>query len=279
MKRLMVTGANGMTGSEVSERAAGFGWTVLPYSHAKLDITRVEDVTSAVQACRPDIIANCAGYTAVDRAESEPALAAAVNAEGARNIARAAAVAGVPIIHVSTDYVFAGDARAPYAPDSITAPSGIYGRTKLEGEAAVREATRSHMIIRTSWVFSHRGHNFVKTIMRLAAERDELRVVNDQFGRPTSAADLAQALLVAAGALAHDPAYEGTYHFANAGETTWFDFAKGILEELRAKGENLSTKLVPISTSEYPTAARRPRYSVLDTSSFTERFGVVPRPW
>lgn len=279
MKRLMVAGAGGMTGSEVTERAAGFGWTVLPYSHAKLDISRRDDVASAVQACRPDIIANCAAYTAVDRAESEPALAAAVNAEGARNLARAAAAAGVPIIHVSTDYVFAGDARAPYAPDAITGPLGVYGRTKLEGEAAVREETPSHLIIRTSWVFSHRGHNFVKTIMRLAVERNELRVVNDQLGRPTSAADLAQALLVAAGALVNDPGYEGTYHFANAGETTWFDFAKGILDELRSKVEHLSTKLVPIDTSEYPTAAKRPRYSVLDTSGFTERFGVVPRPW
>src|SRR6266545_5254386 len=128
MNRLMIAGANGMTGSEVSERAAGFGWTVLPYSHGKLDITRVKDVASAVQECRPDIIANCAGYTGVDRAELEPALAAAVNADGARNLARAAAAAGVPIIHVSTDYVFAGDARAPYAPDAITGPLGIYGR-------------------------------------------------------------------------------------------------------------------------------------------------------
>lgn len=279
MKRLMVTGAGGMTGSEVSERAAGFGWTVLPYSRSKLDVTRADDVASAVQDCRPDVIANCAGYTAVDRAESEPALASLVNVDGARNLARSAARIGVPIIHISSDYVFAGDAQSPYAPDAATGPLGIYGRTKLDGEAAVREETRSHMIIRTSWVFSHRGDNFVRTIMRLAAEREELRVVNDQLGRPTSSADLAQALLVAAGALAHDPAYEGTYHFANAGETTWFEFAQRILEELRAKGENPSTKLVPISTSEYPTAAKRPRYSVLDTSSFTERFGVVPRPW
>ena len=275
----MVTGAGGMTGGEVSERAPRAGWTVFPHSRAELDISDSAAVEAAVRACAPDAIINCAAYTAVDRAESEPEVAAAVNDDGARNVARAAAAAGVPIIHVSTDYVFGGDARVPYAPDAPTAPLGVYGRTKLAGESAVRELVPRHVIIRTSWVFSHRGGNFVRTILRLAAERDELRVVNDQTGRPTSAADLADALLVVADSIAEHAAGGGTYHFANSGETSWFEFAEAILEEMATRGESALPRLVAISTSDYPTAARRPAYSVLDTRSFTERFGVVPRPW
>jgi dTDP-4-dehydrorhamnose reductase len=275
----MIAGAMGMTGTEMSDRAPRFDWTVSPFSHDKLDITDAAAVESAVRSSRPNMIVNCAAYTAVDQAESEPMAAAAVNREGARNLARAARGAGVPMIHISTDYVFAGEGQRPYKPKDDTDPLGVYGRTKLAGETAVREETPGHIIVRTSWVFSHRGHNFVKTIVRLAAERDELRVVRDQFGRPTSSADLAEALLVAADALAKNRDCAGTYHFANAGETSWFEFASAIIDELRARGENRLPRLVPIETSEYPTAAKRPAYSVLDTTSFTARFGVVPRPW
>jgi dTDP-4-dehydrorhamnose reductase len=278
MRRLMVTGAGGMTGSEVSERAPRAGWAVFPHSRAELDITDTAAVDAAVRACRPDAIVNCAAYTAVDHAESEPELASAVNIDGTRNIARAAGAAGVPVLHISTDYVFGGDARVPYAPDAPTAPLGVYGETKLGAEHAVREHAPRHVIIRTSWVFSHRGANFVRTILRLAAEREELRVVNDQIGRPTSAADLADALLAVADSVAEHPAIQGTYHFANAGETSWFGFATGILEELATRGEPVP-RLAPIGTRDYPTAARRPLYSVLDTGSFSERFRVVPRPW
>lgn len=275
----MLTGAGGMTGGEVSARAPRAGWIVFPHSRAELDIRDAAAVESAVRACRPNAIINCAAYTAVDRAESEPELAAAVNEHGARNIAREAAAAGVPIIHVSTDYVFGGDARVPYATNAPTAPHSVYGKTKLAGENAVREHAPRNVIIRTSWVFNHRGMNFVKTILRLAAERDELRVVNDQVGRPTSAADLADALLVVADSVAEQPAVGGTYHFANEGETSWFEFARVILEELSTRGESALPRLVAIRTSDYPTPARRPMYSVLDTRSFTERFGIVPRPW
>lgn len=274
----MVTGAGGMTGGEVSERGPRSDWAVFPQSRAEMDITNAAAVEAAVRACRPDAIINCAAYTAVDRAESEPELAGAVNIDGTRNIARAAAAAGVPVIHISTDYVFGGDGRVPYAPDAPTAPLGVYGETKLAGEHAIREHAPRHVIIRTSWVFSHRGANFVKTILRLAADRDELRVVSDQIGRPTSAADLADAVLVVADLVAEHAAVQGTYHFANAGQTSWFDFAKAILEELATRGEPVP-RLRAIGTSDYPTAARRPLYSVLDTGSFSDRFGVVPRPW
>jgi dTDP-4-dehydrorhamnose reductase len=228
---------------------------------------------------RPDVVVNAAGYTAVDRAESEPDVAMAVNSDGARNVARAAASAGVPVIHISTDYVFNGRGSSPYEPDAKTDPVSVYGKSKLAGESAVREENPSHVIVRTSWVFSHRGANFVRTMLRLGAERDELRVVDDQVGRPTSSTDLASALLVVARAVAENPAIAGVYHFANAGETSWFGFAQGIFEQARALGERHTPRVVPISTSEFPTAATRPAYSVLDTTSFTERFGVEPRSW
>lgn len=279
MKRLLVTGAGGMVGSEVSERAPRAGWAVFAHSRAMLDVTNATAVESAVRADRPDVIINCAAYTAVDRAESEAAQAAAVNATGARNVAAAAAAAGVPIVHVSTDYVFGDDGRVPYTPDAPTSPLGVYGVTKLAGETAVREEAPHHAIIRTSWIFSHRGQNFVRTMMRLAAERDELRVVDDQVGRPTSAADLGDALLVVADAVTSDRKAGGTYHFANAGETSWFEFAAAILDELAKRGEGRIPRLVPIRTSEYPTPAQRPAYSTLDTKTFEARFGVVPRSW
>jgi dTDP-4-dehydrorhamnose reductase len=279
MKRVLVTGAGGMTGTEVSERAALAGWNVVAMSHADFDITDRAAVDVAFREAHPDVVINCAAYTAVDRAESEPDAAAAVNTDGARNVARAVAAIQAPIIHISTDYVFGGDGREPYLPDAPTGPAGIYGKTKLDGEIAIREETPYHAIVRTSWVFSHRGSNFVKTMLRLSAERDELRVVNDQVGRPTSSADLAEALLATAEGLLENEARSGTYHFANAGETSWFGFAQAIFEEGGAKHGARSPRLVPISTAEFLTPARRPAYSVLDTSSFIATFGVVPRPW
>jgi dTDP-4-dehydrorhamnose reductase len=279
MKRLLVTGAGGMTGSEVSEQANASGWKVRPLTRDDLDITDATAVDDAVTEFHPHVVVNCAAYTAVDKAESEPELAEAVNAGGARNVARAAAKADAPIIHISTDYVFDGRARDPYQVDSSTAPIGVYGRTKLAGETAVIEENPAPAIVRTSWVFSHRGGNFVRTMLRLGAEKQELRVVNDQVGRPTSAADLGAALIKVADALFDNRNFYGLYHFANEGEATWFDFAQAIFEEARAHGSSLSPQIVPIPTSEFPTPAKRPAYSVLDTSSFTDRFKLSPRPW
>jgi dTDP-4-dehydrorhamnose reductase len=278
MKRLMVTGASGMTGSEVSERAKLLGWNVGALSRSELDITDPGSVNAAARQFGPDIVINCAAYTAVDRAESEPQIAAAVNADGARNVAGAAASLRIPVIHLSTDYVFSGDARVPYPPDARTDPLSVYGETKLAGELAVRDETADHVIVRTSWVFSHRGSNFVRSVIRMAAERDELRIVDDQTGRPTSAADLADALLVVAETMLENRA-KGTFHFANADETSWFGLAQAIFAQVGGRPGSRVPRLVPIPTSEFPTAARRPAYSVLDTTSFTQQFAVVPRSW
>jgi dTDP-4-dehydrorhamnose reductase len=279
MKRLLVTGAGGMTGAEVSEQANAFGWKVRPLTRENLDITDASAVDDAVAEFHPHVVVNCAAYTAVDRAESEPAIAEAVNSGGARNLARAAARVEAPIIHVSTDYVFDGQSREPYDIDSPTAPIGVYGRTKLGGEQAVLEENPASAIVRTSWVFSHRGANFVRTMLRLGSERDEVKVVNDQIGRPTSAFDLGGALIQVANTLYENKNAAGIYHFANEGEATWFDFAEAIFEEARSRGSAKTPRVVPIPTTEFPTPAKRPAYSVLDTTSFTNRFKVTPRPW
>jgi dTDP-4-dehydrorhamnose reductase len=278
MKRMLVAGSSGMTGTEVSFRARA-GWEVHAFPRGELDITNAASVDDLTRKIRPDIVINCAAYTAVDRAESEPEVVRSVNEDGARNLARAAKAAGASLIHISTDYVFSGDAHDPYQPDSPTGPVCVYGRTKLAGEIAVREEWADHVIVRTSWVFSHRGSNFVRTMLKLGSVRDELRIVDDQVGRPTCSADLADALLRVADALVKDRSVAGTYHFANEGETTWYRLATAVFEESSAGNNGRVPKLVPIRTSDFPTAARRPQYSVLDTSSFTRKFGFTPRPW
>lgn len=274
MIRLLVTGAGGMTGWELARRAPEAGFHCTAFGRRELDVSDGAAVRDAVQSAQPDVILNAAAYTAVDRAESDREVAMRVNGEAPGHLARAAVEAGAAIVQISTDYVFDGTASAPYAPDHPANPVSAYGESKLAGENAIREVSERHAIIRTSWVFSGRGRNFVRT-MYAKNPGDELRVVNDQVGRPTSAGDLADALLVVAKSMHDDRSLHGTWHFANAGVTTWYDFARAIFD-VRG-GEAPAVR--PVSTAEYPTAARRPAYSVLDTQSFEETFGVVPRHW
>jgi dTDP-4-dehydrorhamnose reductase len=264
-----------MTGSALATRAKAQGDSSLALTRSELDIADDAAVSRCVREFRPDVVINAAAYTAVDRAESERDRAAQVNTAGAGNLARAAREASAAIVHVSTDYVFDGEASTPYKPDEPTNPRSVYGQTKLSGELEVRAANENHCIVRTSWVFSENGTNFVQTMLRLGRERSQLRVVNDQIGRPTYAGDLADALLTVADRLYRSLVSRGTYHFANSGATTWFDFACSIFDMI----SNTPPTVLPISSGKYPTAAPRPRYSVLDTSSFTEEFGIDPRPW
>jgi dTDP-4-dehydrorhamnose reductase len=273
--KLMVTGASGMTGSEIVKQARLQGHACAFYSHLELDITDASAVRAAVSREKPHVVLNAAAYTAVDAAENEPETAQKVNADGAENLAAAARDNDAAIIHISTDYVFDGTARKPYAPDDPTCPINVYGHSKLDGETAVRQSCDRHVIVRTSWVYSDTGRNFVRTMLRLATERDELKVVNDQHGSPTSAPDLAGALLVAAKRVAADDAVRGTYHFCNAGITTWHDFAMAIFE-LRGGAR---PHITAIPAADFPTPAKRPAYSALDTTTFTARFGMTPRPW
>ncbi|HMS94333.1 MAG TPA: dTDP-4-dehydrorhamnose reductase [Tabrizicola sp.] len=226
---------------------------------------------AAIAASRADAIINAAAWTAVDKAETEEAAATLVNGEAPAAMARAAFAKGVPFLHVSTDYVFDGTGDQPFAPDHPTGPLGAYGRSKLRGEQGVRATGGRHLILRTSWVVSAHGANFVKTMLRLGAERESLRVVADQIGGPTPAADIAAALLAAAGAMAKG-AQGGTHHFSGAPDTSWADFARAIMAEAR-----LACRIEDIPSSEYPTPARRPLNSRLDCKALEEAF-AIPRP-
>lgn len=267
MKRILLTGALGQLGTSLRVLVAESADVALtatdismPDVSQRLDITDAAAVDAAVASLRPDYIINAAAYTAVDAAESHPHLAQLLNAEAVGNIARAAAKYGARVVHISTDYVFDGAATRPYRETDATGPKTVYGRTKLEGEELLL-ATHApgSVILRTAWLYSPYGHNFVKTMLTLGAERDEIDVVADQWGCPTLAADLARAVMAVVNAPTWKP---GLYHAVGDGRTTWFDLAR---EALRLAG-NTRVRLHPVSTAEYPTTAQRPPYSVLDTS-------------
>ncbi len=223
---------------------------------------------------------NCAAYTAVDRAEQEPDRAFAVNRDGPANLARACAAAGAVLLHLSTDYVFDGTKSGPYREDDAAAPLGVYGGSKWAGEEAVRQTLPAHLILRVSWVFGATGGNFVKTMLRLAREREELRVVDDQHGCPTHAGAIAATLLTLAERLTGGPsAAYGTYHFCNPPPVTWHGFAGAIIERARALTPIKTRTIVPIATQDYPLPARRPANSVLDCTRLHETFGLTPEPW
>lgn len=275
--KVLVTGAAGMTGAELVRHSTAKSWSVAAYSKKELDITDASEVDGIIARDKPDVIFNAAAYTAVDAAEGAPELAMAVNASGAANLARAAHVHGAAMVHISTDYVFDGESSTPYRPDDRVNPMNVYGESKLAGEIAVRDECTRHVIVRTSWVYSHEGRNFVRTVLQATRAGKDLRVVNDQWGCPTSAADLAIALVCVA-EVAEKSGVTGTFHFCNSGPTTWYDFARGILAT-RSNGGGDGVMIRPIPSTEYPTAAKRPRYSVLDTTSFVSAFGMTPRPW
>lgn len=273
---VMLTGAAGQLGREVVATAPG-GVALLAVDRAALDVTDAVAVRDFVATHRPSAIINCAAYTAVDRAESEPAQAAAVNVHGARALAAAAAQHGARLLHVSTDFVFGGAAGHPWRPGDATAPLCVYARTKCDGEAAaLAEAGERTLVIRTAWLHSAHGANFVKTMLRLMAERAEVRVVADQVGTPTWAYDLAHTLWAAVAA----PQLAGVLHWTDAGVASWYDFAVAIQEEALACGLlKREVPVRPIGTLDYPTPARRPSYSVLDTSATSAALHRAPAHW
>lgn len=267
--RVLLTGAGGMLGSAV-RRTVPADVDLLPFSHAELPIEDAAAVERTVRSERPDWIVNCAGYTQVDRAEAEPELAQRVNARGPANLARAAHQTGARLLHISTDYVFDGRATRPYREDDAVAPLNVYGRTKWAGEQAVRDIQPDgHLIVRTQWLFGPGGANFVASILRLARERRQVKVVDDQHGRPTYAPDLAGALwtLIACDA-------RGTVHCANDGVATWFDVARAAVA-----AAGVETIVEPCATEAMPRPARRPRYSVLDCTRYVALAGAPLRAW
>ena len=279
--RLAIIGAKGQVGWELARRAPMFGHEVLAWDVDELDITDAAAVDRALTTGGADAVINAAAYTAVDKAEQEPELAFAVNRDGPAHLAAACARSGIPLLHISTDYVFDGTKADPYTEDDPAAPLGVYGQSKWEGDEAVRRSLSRHLILRVSWVFGVEGQNFVKTILRLAREREELRVVADQRGCPTYAGDIADVLLELAGRISQidaDNAW-GVYHYCGEPPTTWHGFASAIVERAKSDEKLKVRTVTAIATADYPTPAARPANSVLDCARLIDRFGIHPASW
>jgi dTDP-4-dehydrorhamnose reductase len=275
--KVLVFGAGGQVGYEVCRAAWPQGFAVVPLGRAA-DIANGVAVAAAIARERPDLAVNLAAYTAVDRAESEPDRAWKTNCAGAALLAACCGDAGVPLVHLSTDYVFDGLKPTPYREDDPVNPLGVYGASKEAGERAVRAALACHVILRTAWVYGIHGSNFVKTILRHAAKEPVLRVVADQEGAPTAAADLAAAVVVIARRVAEGTARWGTFHLTGAGAVSWHGFAKAIVD-LAAPRLGRRPRIEPIATAEYKAAARRPANSRLDCGKIEQAYAIRPRPW
>lgn len=272
----LLTGSTGQLGRELIGTVPPH-WSLHACSAAEADITSFDAVRNAVSRLRPEVILNAAGYTAVDRAEQEPERAFDINQTGVRNLALVAKEFGCRVLHLSTDFVFNGSKRSPYTPSDAPEPLGIYGSSKLAGEHELTGILPDRStIIRTAWLYSAGGRNFVHTIIRLLREREQLDVVSDQVGSPTYARGLA----VVIWKIADDPTIVGVYHWVDQGATSWYDFALAIREESERRGLlTRNTPIRPVSSADYPTEARRPAYSVLDASLLAERLGVAPTHW
>ena len=284
--KLLLFGANGQVGHELRRSLAALGEVIVTTRSGQCgdgmrceiaDFDMPDALPALIARIAPDIVVNAAAYTAVDRAESDRDAAFRANAEAPQRIAEACAARDALLVHYSTDYVFDGTGMRPYREDDATSPLGVYGESKLAGEDAIRASGARHMIFRTAWVYASHGKNFMRTMLRLAAERDELRVVADQIGTPTSAALIAD---VTASLLARPSERSGVWHLTAAGETTWHGFAKAIVAAAHTRGLIARVpRVLPISTAEYPTPAKRPAYSVLDTSRLRQEFDVCLPQW
>jgi len=275
MTNILLTGADGQVGQELRRTLAPLG-TVHATTKQSLDLSQPRAIAAAVNALAPDIIVNAAAYTAVDKAETEPELAQIINGEAPKILAETAQAIGAYLVHISTDYVFDGRQSSPYQPSDPTHPLGVYGQTKRAGEIAIEQSGCDYLIVRTAWVYGVQGTgNFVKTMLRLGKDREELRVVADQIGSPTWANDLATAIASLTGKRA-----TGIYHYTNSGVTSWYDFAVAIFAEAQALGIPLQVqRIVPITTADYPTPAQRPAYSVLGHQQLIKTLGAYPPHW
>ncbi|MGR8933308.1 MAG: dTDP-4-dehydrorhamnose reductase [Gammaproteobacteria bacterium] len=279
--RLLLTGCNGQVGSELASRAESGGHEFIATTRETLDITQRAATDSFISEYTPDIVINAAAYTAVDRAEQDADSAFAVNRDGAANLAQACANANTPLLHISTDYVFDGEKHGAYLESDSTNPQGVYGLSKLEGELQIVKALQQHIIMRVSWVFGANGHNFVRTMLRLGQERNELHVVGDQCGGPTWAGDIANTLLTIANAV-QDKRFAawGIYHYSGAPATSWHGFAEAIFDNAERLGMlDNKPRVHNIATAEYPTPAKRPKNSVFDCSLIHKNFAIRQPAW
>ena len=297
--KILLTGKNGQVGHDLQRLLPRLG-EVVALDRQQLDLARPDEIHRVIREIRPTLIVNAAAYTAVDLAEKEQSLAQAINAEAPAIMAEETKRIGAALIHYSTDYVFDGSKNSPYEETDPTNPINAYGKTKLAGEQAIRDSGVHHLIFRTAWLYSARGKNFLLTILRLATERDELRIVNDQIGAPTwsreiasATAEVLQTIFDRTGNASPWAELSGTYHMTAGGETSWFEFAKAILEEAKKRATSptpwfaaathgkplLAREVTPITTAEYPTPARRPAYSVLSNTHIARTFGIELADW
>ena len=284
--KILLLGKNGQVGWELQRSLAPLGDLVALDRHGDGgwigDLADPDGLAATVRAVAPDLIVNAAAHTAADKAESEPDLAFTINALAPGALARAAATCGALLVHYSTDYVFDGRGTAPWAEGAPTGPLSVYGRTKLEGETLIRDSGCRHLIFRTSWVYAARGGNFAKTMLKLAAEREQLTIIDDQHGAPTGAELLADVTAHAARMTLADPALAGTYHLVAGGETTWHAYARHVIEYARARGCSLRVApdaILPVPTRAFPTPAQRPANSRLDTRKLQQAFGLTLPAW
>lgn len=276
--RILLTGMNGQVGHALAGSLASLG-DVRGFDRAGLDLARPDAIVAICRAVKPHLIVNAAAYTAVDKAESEPAAAHAINARAPGILGEEARRLGAVLVHYSTDYVFDGSGRRPYREDDATGPLNEYGRSKLAGEQAIAQSGCRHLVLRTSWVYGPRGRNFLLTMLALGADRDELRIVGDQRGAPTSSLFLADATARAIRSIPHDGVESGTFHLSAAGATTWAGFAQAIFLRAERQLGMHAPRVIPIPTAAYPTPARRPSWSVLSHRKFTRAFGFAPTTW
>jgi dTDP-4-dehydrorhamnose reductase len=296
--RILLTGKNGQVGADLAKMLPRLG-EVIALDHQQLDLSKPDDIRQTIREIRPFLIVNAAAYTAVDQAEKEEAIAQAVNADAPALMAQEAKKIGAGLVHYSTDYVFDGSKHCPYEEDDPPNPINVYGKTKLAGEQAIQDAGVPHLIFRTSWVYGTHGRNFLLTVLRLATQREELRIVRDQIGAPTWCREIARGTASVLERLADNRKgafslreSSGVYHMSAAGVTTWYDFAEAILDEVLHAPPNLSwlstatdgraltvKRILPITTAEYPTPARRPAYSVLSNARLAQHFSIQLPDW
>ena len=277
--KILVTGKNGQVGFELQRALAPLG-EVIAVDQADCDLSSPEAIRQLVRRIQPQVIVNPAAYTAVDKAEDDAERCRLINEIGTENVARACRKVGAKMIYISTDYVFPGDGEKPWRETDLTAPLNVYGETKLEGEKALQAYCPKHLIFRTSWVYAGKGNNFAKTMLRLAKERQELSVINDQVGAPTGAELLADCTAHAIRVAMIKPEVAGLYHLVASNTTTWYDYAALVFDEAKKAGVELAIeKLNAVPTSAYPTPARRPNNSRLNTEKFQANFGLVLPSW
>ena len=278
--KILVIGSNGQLGDELLIQGNNLGYKILPADLPDLDITDKTQVQHWLEKFQPSFVVNAAAYTNVDKAETEQNLAFAVNRDGPANLAEACAKFEIPLIHISTDFIFDGKKSSPYIESDPVSPLSIYGKSKQEGENEVRSRLKKHIILRTAWLYGVHGQNFVKTMLRLGREKQVISVVADQFGSPTSAVDLTAAILDIISTAKHNPDITwGTYHYCGQGITTWHGFTKEILGMARQYISIKTKNVKPVSTAEYPTKATRPGFSALDCGLIKKNFGINIKPW